>query len=126
MGPNFLDDVLSHFDTPSGQWATLPLQPCMFINHDRHDACDLVVTLAEQEPSPVSTRWRLLPVLEGISRLGAYPGTEQDQSFPEERSLLGTVASELQNRVHQFNSGRGLHQYNQWITPIICETARRH
>jgi hypothetical protein len=32
----------------------------MFINHDRHDACDLVVTLAEQEPSPISTRWRLL------------------------------------------------------------------
>ena len=25
----------------------------------------------------------------------------------------------LQNRVHQFNSGRGLHPYNQWLRPII-------
>jgi hypothetical protein len=67
----------------------------MFINYNRHDPCDLMVTRAEQEPSPISTRWRLLPGLEGSSRL-AYPGTEQDQSFPEESSLLDTVASELQ------------------------------
>ena len=30
----------------------------------------------------------------------------------------------LQNRVHQFNSGRGLHQYNQWLALIVEETAR--
>src|SRR5512147_1074006 len=29
----------------------------------------------------------------------------------------------LQNRVHQFNSGRGLHPYNQWLKPIIGEVA---
>jgi hypothetical protein len=35
--------------------------------------------------------------------------------------LLGstrTVSKELQNRVHQFNSGRGLHQYNQRVVLI--------
>jgi hypothetical protein len=31
----------------------------------------------------------------------------------------------LQNRVHQFNSGRGLHQYNQCLALIIGETGRR-
>src|ERR1700730_401951 len=30
----------------------------------------------------------------------------------------------LQNRVHQFNSGRGLHQYNQSFALTICEAAR--
>jgi hypothetical protein len=25
----------------------------------------------------------------------------------------------LQNRLHQFDSGRGLHQYNQQLTPSI-------
>src|ERR1700687_5541605 len=30
----------------------------------------------------------------------------------------------LQNRVHQFNSGRGLHQYNQCLALIIDETGR--
>ena len=30
-----------------------------------------------------------------------------------EQGLGGTTEAELQNRVHQFNSGRGLHPYNQ-------------
>jgi hypothetical protein len=47
------------------------------------------------------------PGLEGISRFEAYPRTEQDQSFQDKSSLHGTRPSELQNRVHQFNSGRG-------------------
>jgi hypothetical protein len=57
--------------------------------------------------------------LVGISGFEAYPRTEQDQSLRDEGSLLGTVPSELQNRVHQFNSGRGLHQYNQQLVLII-------
>jgi hypothetical protein len=48
----------------------------------------------------------------GIRRyswIDADPINKQDQSFRDEGSLLGTASSELQNRVHQFNSGRGLH-----------------
>ena len=29
------------------------------------------------------------------------------------------LRSGLQNRLHQFNSGRGLHPYNQWLSRII-------
>jgi hypothetical protein len=39
--------------------------------------------------------------------------------------LGGIPKVELQNRVHQFNSGRGLHQYNQCLAMIICEARRR-
>jgi hypothetical protein len=46
--------------------------------------------------------------------------TKQGQTFEDESSLYGTVPSELQNRVHQFNSGRGLHEINDldaWRQP---------
>ncbi len=33
------------------------------------------------------------------------------------------LRSGLQNRLHQFNSGRGLHPYNQGLSPITSEAA---
>ena len=37
--------------------------------------------------------------LEGMSGYEAHPRTEQNQSFRDNRSLRGTVSSELQNRL---------------------------
>jgi hypothetical protein len=45
----------------------------------------------------------------GIRRSKANTKAEQNQPYRYHRRLLGTAASELQNRVHQFNSGRGFH-----------------
>ena len=55
--------------------------------------------------------------------VGAFGELTQKALIHKHFSQWGHVAewlrNGLQNRVHQFNSGRGLHQYNQRIALII-------
>ena len=52
----------------------------------------------------------------------AYPG-QGVYEFGRWGHVAEWLRNGLQNRVHQFNSGRGLHPYNQWLGPIIGDSA---
>ena len=55
----------------------------------------------------------------GLNRGARLPMPRGVYEFARRGHVAEWLRNGLQNRVHQFNSGRGLHQHNQWLDRLL-------